>query len=103
MEQKRRKWAREEDEILVQAISASPYNLSKCFISVAEQIGRSNKAVAVRWYQHVRFTSAGRKAMLTVGPKCYFSGKNNFNNKVKPIEIRQNSFWKRLLTILKLK
>ena len=103
MEQKKR-WTREEDEILVQAISAKPHNLKKCFIAVAEQTGRTIGATQFRWYQHVRFTSAGKKAMLTIGPKTAFSGKNELDNsKVRPIKVRQGSFWKRLLIILRLK
>lgn len=102
MEQKKR-WTKEEDEILVQAISARPQNLSKCFIAAAEQIGRTAKAAEFRWYKYVKFTFAGRKAMLTIGPKTAFSGKNELDNsKVRPIKVRQNSFWRRILTILRL-
>lgn len=103
MEQRKR-WTQEEDAILVQAISARPQNLSKCFIAVAGKTGRTVEATTYRWYKYVKFTPAGKKAMLTIGPKTAFSGKNELDNgKVKPIKVRQNSFWNRLLTILRFK
>lgn len=103
METKKR-WTKEEDEILVQAISANPHNLSKCFIAVAEQTGRGVTGVQYRWYRYVKFTAAGRKAMLTLSPVIAYSGKNKLDNsKNNPIEVRRPSIWRRLLALLKIK
>lgn len=46
----KRKWTKEEEEILVQAVKANPHNLSKVFREVAEQLGRTEGSVGIRWY-----------------------------------------------------
>lgn len=101
---RRRKWTIEEDEILVQAITAEPYNLRKCFLSIATKINRTPGSVKIRWYNHTRFTSMGRKTMLTIGKNSMYTGKNyKQNSRVEPEEIRNSSLWARILTILRLK
>lgn len=101
----KRRWTQEEDTVLVQTISSCSYNLSKCFLSVAMQLNRSTKAVEFRWYRHVRFTSAGRKAMLTIGKDSLYTGKTFIpNGKVKPLENKVNiSIWQKLLKVLRIK
>lgn len=101
----KRRWTQEEDTILVQTISSGSYNLSKCFISVATQINRDPRGVKQRWYKHVRFTSEGRKTMLTIGEDSSYTGKNFVpNGKVRPLENKiDTSLWNRLLKVLRLK
>lgn len=98
----KRRWTQEEDTVLFQAISSGSYNLSKCFLSVAAQVYRTPKAVEHRWYNHARFTSAGRKVMLTIGKNSTYTGKNLLSNsKVKPLNRKVNiSLWERLLRLL---
>ena len=52
MEERRnsRKWTQEEDERLLRQIESFPQNLSKCFMIVAEETGRSKQGVASHWY-----------------------------------------------------
>lgn len=97
-----RRWTQEEDTVLIQAISSGSHNLSKCFLSVAAQVHRTPKAVEFRWYKHVRFTSAGKKAMLTIGKNSTHTGKNLLpNGKVKPLKRKINiSLWRKLLRLL---
>ena len=104
MEQKKR-WTKEEDKLLVQTISDGSYNLKKCFITVAEQTGRTADAVHTRWYDHVRFTPEGRQAMVTIGKGSTYTGKNlTERGKVKPVITTKSSrIWTKILTILKLK
>jgi len=45
-----KKWTASEDEILLQSVKQSPQNLSRCFLSVAQNIDRSPSAVANHWY-----------------------------------------------------
>lgn len=41
-----KKWTAEEEKRLLQQVSASPQNLTKCFLAVSESIGRTPQAVA---------------------------------------------------------
>ena len=47
-----KRWTPEEESLLLNEIKACPQNLSKCFLSVGVQTGRSNKAVQAHWYTH---------------------------------------------------
>lgn len=51
MEKSIRRWTKEEDNRLLRQITAFPQNLSKCFIIVAEETGRTKSAVSAHWYQ----------------------------------------------------
>lgn len=106
MEQKKRKrWTKEEEDTLVQVVSASSYNLQKCFITVATKLDRTKQSVEKQWYKHTRFTPEGRKAILTIGKGSTYTGKNYCPGfKVKPTKkVRSASLWARLLIILRLK
>lgn len=46
----RKKWTKQEDDILRRHVRAFPHNLSKCFLTVSEQTGRTPAAVASHWY-----------------------------------------------------
>lgn len=101
-----RRWTIEEDEILVQTVTANPHNLKRCFLSVALKTGRTEKGVSHRWYQRVKFTSEGRKALLTIGRgSTYPGGKNDMDtNKEHPIKYKKTTIlWKRILTLLRIK
>lgn len=41
----RKRWTKEEEEILVQAVKANPHNLSKAFREVAEKLGRVDMSI----------------------------------------------------------
>lgn len=45
-----KKWTAEEDNILVQAIIANPYNKAQVFRAIANQLNRTVKATEFRWY-----------------------------------------------------
>jgi hypothetical protein len=53
----KRKWTKEEEEILVQAVKANPHNLAKAFREAAEQLGRTEGSVEIRWYGKLKKTS----------------------------------------------
>lgn len=105
MEEKKKKWTPEEDVILVQAVSANPHNLSKCFIAVANKTGRTSKGVSQHWYKTVKFSEEGKKAMFTVGRGSTYPGKNWTPTCIlNPIKKRKkNSLWVTLLSLLKIK
>lgn len=66
-----RKWTAEEDERLLRQIKSFPQNLSRCFIIVAEEIGRTPQAVQSHWYT-VLSKKPGVLALGTITP-TYFS------------------------------
>jgi len=45
-----RRWTQGEEDILLRQVKAFPQNLSRCFMMVSEEIGRSQLAVANHWY-----------------------------------------------------
>ena len=99
MAQKKR-WTAEEDRILVQAITGSSYNLSKCFLTVGLQLGRTKKSVENHWYQTLRFTDLGKKAMFTVGKESLYTGKVYREGGLVQPQGSKNSLWQTILRIL---
>ena len=89
-----RRWTREEDNRLLRQIKARPQNLSKCFLIVAEEIGRSEKAVAAHWYQHLS-KQPDVLAFFTVS-QVHLS-KNRKNGDGEPVT---SSFWQSLIRVL---
>lgn len=53
----KKRWTKEEEEILVQAVKANPHNLAKTFREVAEQLGRTEGSVEFRWYDKLKKAS----------------------------------------------
>lgn len=47
------RWTEEENKLLCSQVRAFPQNLSRCFIMVAEQTGRSVSAVSQHWYEYL--------------------------------------------------
>lgn len=70
----RRKWTKEEEEILVQAVKANPHNLCKAFREAAERLHRTKSAVKIQWYTKTRVNSF---CFVTVSQdKEFKNGKN---------------------------
>jgi hypothetical protein len=53
----KRKWTKEEEELLVKTVKANFHNLTSAFEEVANSTGRSKKAVRLHWYNKTRLTS----------------------------------------------
>lgn len=49
----RRKWTKEEDEILVQAIKANPHNKAEAFRQASTKMDRDAKSCSNRWYMQL--------------------------------------------------
>ena len=90
-----RKWTNEEDERLLRQIRTFPQNLHKCFMIVSEEIGRTDKAVAAHWYQHL----SKRPEAL-----CFFtaSAKHISKNRKNGMGVESNStIWRRLVAAIR--
>lgn len=48
-----KRWTESEDQRLLRQVRLYPQNLHKCFLIVSEATGRSEGAVANRWYAHL--------------------------------------------------
>lgn len=70
----KKRWTKEEEKILVQAVKANPHNLSKAFREVAEKLGRTERAISGQWYTKTRVNSL---CFVTVSQgKEFKNGKN---------------------------
>lgn len=48
-----KRWTKEEDKILVQAIKANPHNKAEAFRSVSKKLDRTEGAISYRWYNYL--------------------------------------------------
>ncbi len=90
-----RKWTEEEDELLLQQVKNNPQNLSRCFLSVAQNIDRSQGAVANHWYQVVS-KRPDTMCFFTASSKHFSRNRKNG----KGVEINR-SIWQRFLNIIR--
>lgn len=89
------KWTKDEDDTLLRYVKARPQNLHKCFVMVAEQLGRTEGAVANRWYGKVS------KDPLNI---CFFttSPKHVSKNRKNGEGVESNiSIWRRLMNAIR--
>ena len=90
-----RKWTEDEDNFLLQQVRNNPQNLSKCFLSVAQNIDRTAGAVANHWYSDV-----SKRPEVT----CFFtaSAKHLSRNRKNGAGVTINrSIWQRLMSIIR--
>ena len=90
-----RKWTNEEDQRLLRQIRTFPQNLHKCFFLVAEEIGRTEIAVASHWY-----------TVLSKKPEamCFFtaSPRHVSKNRKNGMGVESNgNIWRRLMAVIR--
>jgi hypothetical protein len=90
-----KRWTTAEDERLARQVKAFPQNLHKCFLMVAEELGRTESAVAGRWYQHVSKNPAN-VCFFTASPRHVSKNRKNGEG----VETN-NSIWRRLINIIR--
>lgn len=90
-----KRWSRAEDLRLVRQVQAFPQNLHKCFLMVAEELGRTESGVAGRWYQHVS-KDPQNMCFFTASPKHVSKNRKNGMG-----EESNAGIWKRLMSVLK--
>lgn len=94
----RKRWTKEEEEILVQAVKANPHNLAEAFRKVAKEIGRTTQTVHHRWYAKMRHTS---KCFITISSeKQMINGKNyTSRNSSSPVTTIK-TLWEKLKNLI---
>lgn len=109
MANKLKKWTKEEEDILVQAIQANPHNLSQCFKEVSEKIDRSIPGITYHWYAvlgnpenkkyvGVTFLMLSRKEMLKDRKICKVSA-TGYYSKVTPKSCKV-TIWQKIRKLL---
>ena len=101
----KRKWTKEEEEILVQDITANPHNIKKaCRYAATKLEGRTPKACELHWYQVIAPANNPTKlgvSFLAVGPKTiYKNRKNSGSSNVQP---EKNTLWAKIKKLIGLK
>lgn len=90
-----RRWTNEEDQRILRHIKARPQNLHYCFLMVAEEIGRTDKAVAAHWYQ-VLSKKPEAMCFFTASP-CHIS-----KNRKNGMGVESNgNIWRRLMAAIR--
>ncbi len=90
-----KRWTEAEDQRLARQVKAFPQNLHKCFMIVAEELGRTESAVAGRWYQHVS-KNPSNLCFFTASPKHVSKNRKN------GMGVESNpGIWRRLMTVLR--
>lgn len=107
-----RRWTKEEEDILVQAIQANPHNLKQCFREVSAKIGRSEDGVMHHWYSvlgncknkkyvGITFLMLSRKEIMKDRKICKVSATGYYKNdnliKQKP------TIWQKIKKLLNIK
>ena len=83
-----KRWTRAEDLRLIRQVNAFPQNLHKCFMIVAEELGRTENGVAGRWYNKLSKDPAN---------VCFFISQKSTAESSKP----KRSIWQRFLNLFK--
>ena len=90
-----KRWKRSEDLRLIKQVQAFPQNLHKCFVIVAEELGRTESGVAGRWYTHVSHDPANT-CFFTASPKHVSKNRKNGMG-----ETSNGSIWRKLMAIIR--
>ena len=90
-----KKWTRSEDLRLLRQVGVFPQNLHKCFVIVAEELGRTEGAVANHWYSKVSRDPAN-VCFFTASPKHVSKNRKNGMG-----EESNGSIWRRLMAVIR--
>lgn len=98
-----KKWTKEEEEILVQAISANPHNISEALRTVSATINRSFSSCQFHWYAVLSPKNKPNKmgiSFVSIGPNTIY--KNRKNSGTSTIQPEKSTIWSRIKRLLKL-
>lgn len=96
----KRRWSKEEKDILIDQIKKTPNNLAQAFKRTSLLINRSEQAVTQYWYSTLSKKETTEVCFMTVGSKTFNKNRKNVhaftsNNTQKMYA----SWWRRLLSI----
>ena len=98
-----KKWTKEEEEILVQAIQANPHNISEALKTASNTINRSFLACQFHWYGVLSPKDKPNKmgiSFVSIGPNTIY--KNRKNSGTSTIQPEKSTIWSRIKRLLKL-
>ena len=98
-----KKWTKEEEEILVQAIQANPHNISEALRTASATINRSFEACQFHWYRVLSPKNKPNKigiSFVSVGPNTIY--KNRKNSGTSTVQPEKSTIWSRIKRLLKL-
>lgn len=94
----KKRWTKEEEEILVQAVKANPHNLEEAFRKVAKETDRTTLAIRDKWYRKIKHNS---KCFITISSeKQMINGKNyTSRNSSSPVATIK-TLWEKLKNLI---
>lgn len=98
-----KKWTKEEEEILVQAIQANPHNISEALRTASATINRSFLACQFHWYAVLSPKNNPNKmgiSFVSIGPNTVY--KNRKNSRTSMVQPEKSTIWSRIKRLLKL-
>lgn len=104
----KRRWAPEEDKVLVEIIKSNPHNLTECFKIASTKLDRSITAINYRWYAVLGNPTNKNyigTAFLAIGRESVYTNRKNYHtfttytHIVEPKKSKR-SIWKKVLNII---
>ena len=98
-----KKWTKEEEKILVQAIQANPHNISEALRTASNTINRSFQACQFHWYAVLSPKNKPNKigiSFVSIGPNTIY--KNRKNSGTSTVQPEKSTIWSRIKKLLKL-
>lgn len=101
----KKRWTDEENNILVQAITANPHNIKEaCKYAATKLEGRTPKACELHWYQSIAPANNTTKlgvSFLAIGSKTIYKNRKNSGNST--IQPEKNTLWAKIKKLIRLK
>lgn len=100
----RKRWTKEEEEILVQAITANPHNITEACRNTSMKIDRSANACLFHWYEVLAPANNPTKAGITfmaIGSKTVYKNRKNSGSAIAKPE--RDTLWTKIKKFIGLK
>lgn len=94
MQNSYKKYTKEEDNLIIKAISENPNNINQAIKSLSIKLGRSEGALTIRWYKTLS-KKPSSKAFMVYGKKSHLVNRKNG----KVVEKHKVSIWNTILNI----
>ncbi len=101
----RRKWTKEEEEILVQAITANPHNIKEaCKYASTKLEGRTECACLFHWYRTIAPAKNPTKlgiSFVAIGSNSIYKNRKNSGNAI--VQPTKDTIWSKIKKFIGLK